>query len=320
MEHSRSNYVVLAGGVGAARFLRGLVEVLPPDQITVIINTGDDYRLWGLHISPDIDINLFTLAGIIHPKQGWGLQDDTFNVLQEMKRYSDQTWFQLGDRDLALQLYRTRRLQEGASLTAVSAELARLWELEVKLLPMSNDRVETHIDTPAGLIHFQEYLVKRHAKDAILDIRYVGVEMARPAPGVLDAIRHARAVILPPSNPVVSIGTILAVPGIRQAMLERTSPSVAVSPIVGGRTVKGPADQMLRAAGFDVSPVGVANWYGDLIDGFVIDDVDGPMIPDLVSPKRHVITTDTMMTSKTKAIQLANTVLNLADTCRLAVR
>ncbi len=316
MVDRRPGYVVLAGGVGAARFLRGLVEVVPPEQVTVVVNTGDDYELWGLHVSPDLDINLYTLADAIHPQRGWGLAGDTFNVLRAMERYTDQTWFQLGDRDLATQLFRSQRLRAGSTLTAVTGELVAQWGLRLTLLPMSDDKIATHIDTPDGAMHFQEYLVKRGAKDRILGVRYIGAEAARPAPGVLEAIRAARAILLPPSNPVVSIGTIMAVPGVREALEARAAPCVAVSPIIGGRTVKGPADRMLQAAGFQVSPAGVARFYGDLLDGFVIDDADAAMVADLMSSRRRVVAMDTLMTSTAKAVRVARMTVELAEACR----
>lgn len=316
MADRRPRYVVLAGGVGAARFLRGLVEVVPSEQVTVVVNTGDDYDLWGLHVSPDMDINLYTLADAIHPERGWGLAGDTFNVLRAMERYTDQTWFQLGDRDLTTQLFRTQRLRAGCTLTAVTAQLVEHWGLRLTLLPMSDDRIATHIDTPDGVMHFQEYLVKRGAKDRILGVRYIGAEAARPAPGVLEAIRGAQAILLPPSNPVVSIGTIMAVPGVREALEARAAPCIAVSPIIGGRTVKGPADLMLQAAGFQISPAGVARFYGDLLDGFVIDDADAPMVADLMSSRCRVVAMDTLMTSTVKAECLARMTIELAEFCR----
>lgn len=306
-------YAVLAGGVGAARFLSGLVRVVNPEDVTAIVNTGDDIELWGLHISPDIDINIYTLAGAVDPLQGWGIAGDTLNCLGAMRRYTEDTWFQLGDRDLATHIHRTRRLREGQRLSAVTAELAERWGVRVRVLPMSDDPVATRIRTPAGEMHFEEYLVKRRAEDPILAVRFEGAAAARPAPGVLEALARARAILLPPSNPVVSVGTILAVPGIREAIEKRSVPCVAVSPIVGGRTVKGPADRLLEAQGHPVSPVGVARHYRGLIDGMVIDRADAELAPAVQAEGVRVAVTDTLMTDPDKAADLARAALGLVQ-------
>lgn len=305
-------YVVLAGGVGAARFLRGLVQIVPPEDVTVIVNTGDDYQLWGLHISPDIDINLYTLAGVVSPEQGWGIAGDTYHCLDAMGRYSDQTWFRLGDRDLATHLFRTQRLRAGDTLSAVTAALARAWDVGVQLLPMSDDPVATRILTPTGEVHFQEYLVQRRAQDPVQGVRYAGVDAARPAPGVLEAIARARAILFPPSNPIVSIGTILAVPGLREALQASGAPCVAVSPIIAGRTVKGPADRLLQAVGLAVSPAGVAEAYRGLLHGMVIDTQDASHGSALAQRGLRLTTTDTLMTTLEKAADLARETLQLA--------
>lgn len=305
-------YVVLAGGVGAARFLRGLVQVVQPERLTVIVNTGDDCRVWGLHVSPDIDINLYTLAGSVHPEQGWGMAGDTYHCLDAMGRYGFPTWFRLGDRDLATHIFRTQRMREGASLSAATAELARRWDVRLHMLPMSDDPVATQIQTDSGEVHFQEYLVQRGAQDPVLGVRYAGIEAARPAPGVLEAIRSARAVILPPSNPIVSVGTILAVPGVREALAASAAPCVAVSPIIAGRTVKGPADRLLQALGYDVSPLGVAMAYRGLLHGMAIDDADAEHAAALAGQGLRVSVTNTLMSTADAAAGLARETLRLA--------
>lgn len=308
-------YVVLAGGVGAARFLRGLLQLVPAEDVTVVVNTGDDYRLWDLHISPDIDINVYTLAGVVDPVQGWGLAGDTFQCLEAMRRYGLPTWFRLGDRDLATHLFRTQRLGAGAPLSAVTAELAQMWGVRAHILPMTDDRVATQIQTPGGDLHFQEYLVQRGARDPVLGVSYAGAATARPGPGVQEAIRTCRAVLLPPSNPIVSTGTILALPGLRAAIQEAGVPCVAVSPIIGGRTVKGPADRLLAALGYDVSPGGVARAYGGLIHGMVVDEVDAAETDVLQNLGLEVRVTDTLMSTPAAAERVARTVLELVAVC-----
>ncbi len=264
----------LAGGVGAARFLTGLVRIVPQQNLSVVVNTGDDIELFGLHISPDLDIVSYTLAGIVDEAKGWGLAGDTFRCLEMLKKHGLDTWFGLGDRDLATHLYRTDRLRNGALLSQVTDEICEVLDLKLKLLPMSDDRFQTHVKTKDGLLHFEEYFVKRQARDEVLGVEFDGALTAKPAPGVLEAILGAETVIVSPSNPVVSIGTILAVEGVRDALVRTNGRVVAISPIVAGAPIKGPADKLLHGLGCEVSAYGVAQLYSDFLDTMVIDTLD----------------------------------------------
>jgi len=281
--------VVPAGGIGAARFLRGLLRAAPQAEVTVIGNTGDDITLFGLRVCPDLDTVMYTLGGGIHEEQGWGRADETFTMREELAAYGvGPAWFGLGDRDLATHVVRTQMLGAGYSLSEVTAALCRRWEPGVRLLPMSDDRVETHVvieDAEAGpgrrkAVHFQEYWVRLHAEPVAHSIVSVGAEQARPGPGVLEAVAAADLVVLPPSNPVVSIGTILSVPGIREALQGTAAPVVGVSPIVGGAPVRGMADKVLAAIGVETSAAAVALHYGrDLLDGWLVDEADAADVP-----------------------------------------
>ncbi len=304
--------VVLAGGVGAARFLQGVVQVVPQDQITAIVNTGDDRDFYGLHVSPDLDIVMYTLAGLVDETHGWGIRDDTYHVMQQLTSYGNEDWFQLGDRDLATHIHRTNLLRQGQTLSQVSADLRRQFGLGLRILPMTDQRVATHIQTPAGLLHFQEYMVKRRCEDEVQDVVFVGMSEARPAPGLLDILKEAEAILIAPSNPIVSIGSILAVPGIHDTLHEASGMVVAISPIVGGAPIKGPADKLMRGLGMDVSAVGVARCYRDFLDVMVIDTQDAHLagaIEDLGIP---TLVTDTIMRDGTTKANLARSVLQAA--------
>jgi LPPG:FO 2-phospho-L-lactate transferase len=265
---------VLAGGVGAAKFLQGLVEVVDPREVTIIGNTGDDIDLHGLHISPDLDIVTYTLAGIHDPEQGWGVQGDTFHTLEMLGRYGHPTWFNLGDYDLATHIHRSQRLRQGWPLSAITDEIRQALGVAARILPMTDQRSETKIITDEGVLHFQEYLVRRRMEPSVRGVVYEGIEVARPAPGVCEAIQAADGIIIPPSNPIVSIGTILTVPGTRQALAAKRGRVVAVSPIVQGATLKGPADKLMLALGYEASALGVARYYGTLLDAFILDTLD----------------------------------------------
>jgi LPPG:FO 2-phospho-L-lactate transferase len=304
--------VVLAGGVGAARFLQGLVQVIPQDQITVIGNTGDDREFYGLHVSPDLDIVTYTLAGVVDETHGWGIRNDTYNVMPQLTGYGNEDWFMLGDRDLATHIHRTQLLRQGKTLSEVTDNLRQHFGLQIRLLPMSNQPVATHILTPVGLMHFQEYMVKRHCVDEVQDVVFVGADKAQPAPGVLDALKTADAILIAPSNPIVSIGSILAVPGIHDVLHEASGMVVAVSPIVGGAPIKGPADKLMSGLGLDVSAIGVARYYRDFLDVMVIDEQDAHLasaIEDLGIP---TVTTNTIMKDNASKAALARTVLEAA--------
>ncbi|MBI2014383.1 MAG: 2-phospho-L-lactate transferase, partial [Candidatus Rokubacteria bacterium] len=251
----------VAGGTGAAKLLRGLAACLAPGELTVIGNTGDDTEIWGLHVSPDLDTVTYALAGRLDVARGWGLAGETFRCLEAMGDLGAETWFNLGDRDLATHVQRTRALRAGAPLSAVTAELARRLGVSARILPMSDDAVRTRVRTPDGWLTFQEYFVREKAQVEVRAVEYAGADAARPAPGVLEAIAEAGLVVICPSNPVTSVGPVLAVPGIAAALGARRARVVAVSPIVGGAAVSGPAAALMRARGLDVSPLGVAAAY-----------------------------------------------------------
>ncbi len=295
----------LAGGVGAARFLQGLIRVVPPHQITVISNTGDDVEFYGLHVSPDIDIVLYTLAGIVDETKGWGMKDDTFHTLEQLKRYGEEHWFLLGDRDFATHIHRTYRRQLGWTLTEVTASLGRALGVEVTILPMCEERVITRVKTTEGTFDFQEYFVRRGTKDTVTGVVYAGIDTAKPAPGVLEAIRTAQGIILPPSNPVVSLGTILSVPGVREALRETSAPIVAISPIIQGKPIKGPADKLMQGLGIEVSAYGVATCYRDFLDCLLIDHADVSLQEKIEAMGIRVVVTNTIMRSLEDKVALA---------------
>ena len=308
---------VLAGGVGAARFLRGLVDVVPAGQVTAVVNVGDDVEVHGLHVSPDLDSITYHLAGVVHPEQQWGRAKETFVVADELKRHDRETWFTLGDRDIATHLHRSVRLREGASLSQVSDEIAHAFDVPVRLLPVTDDPVATRVHTADGRdLHFQEYWVRDRADHEVQRIELAGASDARPAPGVVEAIIDADAVLVAPSNPVVSIGTILGVPGVREALRTTPAPIVGVSPIVGGGVVRGMADRLLPAIGVPVSAVGVAAHYASWIDGWVLDQEDAAHEQAVLDLGLGARVTDTMMDEPGVAAALARTCLGLADALR----
>ena len=299
----------LAGGVGAARFLQGLVKVVPEKKITVIVNTGDDIEPYGLHISPDLDIIMYTLAGIVDEEKGWGIQGDTFHCLGMLQRYGHETWFNLGDKDFATHIYRTHLLRNGLSLSEATEKLCQRLGLEVRIIPMTNNKFETKIVTPKDTLHFQEYLVKRQAKDEVNDVVFEGSKTAQSAPGVVDSILNAETVIICPSNPIVSIGTILSVEGVKSAMEKTEAKVVGISPIVGGFPIKGPADRLMRGLGLEVSAYGVAELYRPFLDTFVIDQVDQAERGRIEELGLNVVTTNTIMRDLKDKVQLARVTL-----------
>ncbi|MBI3060078.1 MAG: 2-phospho-L-lactate transferase [Deltaproteobacteria bacterium] len=266
--------VVLTGGTGGAKLIQGLSLEVSPEDLVVVCNTADDFVFHGLHISPDLDTVTYTLAGIGDAAKGWGIQDDTFVVLEWLEKYGGESWFKLGDRDLATHITRSRLLREGLRLAEVTERICRALGVRATVIPMSDDRVETRVVTPEGEISFQEYFVKRHWADEVKKVFFAGEKKSRPAPGVLDAIRRAQAVILCPSNPITSIAPILSVPGIKGALQETKAAIVAVSPIVEGAPVSGPADKLMAAMGMEVSAFGVAKAYADFLDRIVIAPAD----------------------------------------------
>ncbi len=299
----------LAGGVGAARFLTGLTKLVREEDLVVVVNTGDDIEMFGLHISPDVDIVAYTLAGIVDEAKGWGIKGDTFQCLERLNKYGLDTWFSLGDMDLATHIFRTDRLKQGFTLSQITQEVCYSLGLKVKILPMSNDKFETRITTSEGSMHFEEYFVRRQAKDEVLGVEFVGASMAKPSPGVLDAILNAKMVIVCPSNPIVSVGTILAVDGVRDALKRTNARVVGVSPIVAGLPIKGPADKMLRGLGLEVSAYGVAKFYSDFLDTIVIDTKDAEKKNRIENLGINVKVTNTLMKSLEDKVSLAQTVL-----------
>ncbi|MFN0096847.1 MAG: 2-phospho-L-lactate transferase [Dehalococcoidia bacterium] len=305
-------YTVLAGGVGASRFLQGLVQAVDPASITVISNTGDDVEMFGVHVSPDVDIVIYALAGAVNPVTGWGLTGDTFSVVDQLQRFGYERWFNLGDRDLAMCLHRTTLLREGMPLHGVVAELTRAWGLALNILPMSDEPVRTAIDGPEGELPFQDYMVKLRTDVEVKRVRFTGVEAARPAPGVIEAIRDAEAVFIAPSNPFVSIGPILAVPGIQGALEATRAVRVAISPIIAGQVVKGPAGKMLASLGHEVSALGVAKIYRPFIDVMVIDEQDRDLAGAVEALGLGCIVTDTIMADAAKQKALAEAAVRAA--------
>lgn len=301
---------VLAGGVGAAKFLDGLRNVMPADDITVIVNTGDDAIFHGLHVSPDIDTVVYTLANLVDRERGWGVGGDTFECLAALRRLgSDASWFNLGDRDLAMHLERTKRLGEGVSLSEITQELSKALGVGCRILPMSNDLAPTRLNTPLGLLPFQDYFVKLRQEPEVLTVDLSKAEAATPAPGVLDAIENAEVIILAPSNPFISIGPILAVKGVREALRKTKAPVAAISPIVGGKALKGPADKMLRSLGFNASAEAVANLYRDFVNIFVIDSEDAGLHSSIEALGMKVLVTQSIMNSDLARLKLAQAVL-----------
>jgi len=305
----------LAGGVGAARFLRGLVEVVPPGEVTVIVNTGDDDRFHGLVVCPDLDSVTYTLAGAANSDTGWGLAGETFACMEALDRFGAPTWFRLGDRDLATHLYRTQRLQEGASLSEVASELARAWGVGPRLIPMSDDPVSTRIavrDADGELIELamQAWFVRERAEPPVAAVRFADADTAEPAPGVLEALAVAETILVCPSNPVISIGPILAVPGIRDALARRRDRVVGVSPIIAGAPVKGPADRLMGPLGIEVSCVGVARAYRDFCGTLVIDAHDADRAGEIEALGVRAVVADTLMRDARVAAALARHTLD----------
>ena len=310
---------MLAGGVGAAKFIRGLVRVIPPERLTVVVNTGDDEMFFGLHVSPDVDTVMYTLAGEVHPGQGWGLRDESFRVLEALGRFYGKPWFGLGDRDLATHLYRSDRLRAGAKLGDITADIAKRFGVKSRILPMSDDRVRTFVKIRGkASMPFQEYFVKGRARGFVEKIELRGIEEARPLPSVLDAIGDSAIIILAPSNPFGSLGPIFGLRGVREALAATRDRVVAISPIVGGKTIKGPADKMLRGLGFEASALGIARLYKDIVGTFVLDNVDRGLADAIGDLGMRTIVADTIMTTPAKSARLAGVIVK--DSSRLSDR
>jgi LPPG:FO 2-phospho-L-lactate transferase len=296
--------------VGAAKFIRGLVRRVDQRNLDVIVNTGDDEEFYGLHVSPDVDTVVYTLADVVNRATGWGLKGETFNVLDAAARFYGKPWFNLGDRDLATHLYRSERMRMGERLGAITGEVSKHFAVKARVLPMSDDRVRTFVKLRGRPpMPFQEYFVRGRARGNVEQIELRGIEEASPAPGVIDAIKQARAVILAPSNPFVSLGPILQLKGVREALRSVRGRVAAISPIVGGKPIKGPADKMMRGLGHEVSPLGVARLYQDFLGVFVFDTVDKRYLDPIRELGCKAVVTDTIMTTPAKAARLADVVL-----------
>ncbi len=301
----------LCGGVGAARFLQGLVQVVDPSDVTAIVNTGDDIEINGLMISPDVDIVIYHLAGVVDETKGWGLKDDTFNCLKAMERFNLETWFKIGDMDLATHIFRTLMLRKGWKLSEVTDAERRAFGVKSKVIPMTDDKVTTIVKVEGEWVHFQDYMVKMAYQGVVEGVGFKGIEKAKPAPGVIEALEEADVVIISPSNPIVSIKPILSIPGVWDAVA-KTERVVAISPIVGGKTIKGPADKLMAALGFEVSPKGVAEVYKGIIKYMVIDQVDAHYAHQIEQMGIKVGVTNTIMRDLEAKKTLADFTLKLA--------
>jgi LPPG:FO 2-phospho-L-lactate transferase len=296
----------LAGGVGASKFLDGLSRVAPPEEISIIVNTGDDIEMFGLYIAPDLDIVTYTLAGAVNPETGWGLAGDTFNCLEQLLGYTQtERWFNLGDRDLAAHIFRTQQLRQGRPLSEIAELLRTALGVKSRILPMTDTHTPTTIITAEGEMHFQEYLVKRRAQPKVTGVRFEYIESAQPAPGVAEAVLSSDAIIICPSNPLISIGPILAVPGMRDLLERAEAPVAAISPVVGGASLKGPTDRMLADLGMQVSAAQVARLYSEVADVFILDVQDEAAKPEIENLGLKVCVTDTVMSGLEEKIRLA---------------
>ncbi|HKA62686.1 MAG TPA: 2-phospho-L-lactate transferase [Methylomirabilota bacterium] len=301
----------LAGGTGAAKLLRGLARLIDTRHLTVVVNTGDDAEIWGLHVSPDLDTICYTLAGVIDERKGWGLTGETFNTLDQIARFGEPAWFNLGDRDLATHLHRTRLLREGRTLSQVTHAVASALGVTARILPMSDQPVRTRILGPDGWLAFQEYFVREKAQVDVRAVSYAGAARAHPAPGVVDAITTADAVLVSPSNPITSVGPILAVPGLVEALRATAATVVAVSPIVGGDAVSGPAGRLMASAGLPISAAGVARAYADWLDVLIFDERDRAMASEIERTGVRAVAAPTIMSGREAEVDLARHVLDL---------
>ena len=304
---------ILSGGTGGAKFIQGMASLVDARDIHVIVNTGDDLHWWGLHVSPDIDSVAYALSGNLSPERGWGFAGDTFECLSRMKTLGSPAWFQLGDRDLATHLRRTDLLRTGATLAEATADIASAMGIAAIVLPMTNDLVETRVVSTSGELSFQEYFVRERWQVPVHGVYFSGADRAKPAPGVVDAIRCAEAVFVAPSNPITSIGPILAIPGIRDALRNTNATTIAISPIIADAAVSGPAAELMRSAGLPVSCVGVAEAYKDFLDVLVIDDADAHRTKDVDSVGVHARVAATMMYSDREKMALAQAALGCVE-------
>lgn len=303
----------LGGGVGAAKFLEGLCTIIGNEPLNIIVNTGDDIKLGGLNISPDVDTIIYRLAGVVDRKKGWGLEGDTFNFLNSLKKFGLDTWFNIGDQDIATHIYRTHLKSKGFSATEIASKIAQGFAVpdNIRILPMTNEGVETWIQTNEGEMHFQEYLVKRQMKPEVCRVAIRGIDSAEPSPCVLDSISNARVVIICPSNPIISIGPILQIEGIRDALKATQAEVIAISPLVGGMPLKGPADRLMRGLGLEVASAQIARLYSDFLDTMVIDVEDAHENQEIIDLGLKTLVIDTVMSNKEKSSILASSILEL---------
>ncbi len=308
-----SRVAVLAGGVGAARFLDGLVRVVPPTDVTAIVNVGDDMEWSGLHISPDLDTVTYTLADLVNPETGWGLRGESRRTLDRLSELGGPDWFMIGDLDLATHLYRTHRLSQGDPLSAITRDLISRLGLELAITPVTDDRLRTVVQTDSGELAFQDYFVKRRAADPVHSLRFDGANSSSPAPGVIDSLQEADVIVIAPSNPFLSIDPLLSVPGVRDAVTSSAAPVVAISPIIGGQAVKGPAADILQSLGHDVSALGVARIYGLLADVFILDEEDASLASEIEAETgMRVVVMATLMKDMETKMALATGTLKAA--------
>jgi len=304
---------VLTGGTGGAKFVDGLRQIVSPEELTIIVNTGDDHEWWGLYVSPDIDSITYVLSGLLSSERGWGVRGDTFHCLQQMKELGEETWFSIGDRDLATHLLRSKLLAQGRTLSEATATISARLGVKQRILPMSDQRVETRVQTPVGELSFEEYFVKRWYQDPVESVRFAGALESEPAPGVIEAITSASAVLIAPSNPVTSIGPILAVPGIREALANTAAPVIAVSPIIGTAAVSGPAANLMQAEGLEVSIAGVTKAYEDFVNVLLAHESDAEFAKSVKMGKVEIQCANILMRTVDDRRQVAAAALSLAS-------
>ena len=305
--------VLLTGGTGGAKLVQGVCNEVDPARLTIICNTADDFILHGLHISPDLDTILYTLAGLSDATKGWGVEGDTFTVLNQLEKLGGEAWFKLGDKDIATHITRTRLLREGFTLTAVTERLRKMLDVQSTILPMSNDRIESRVETSEGEISFQEYFVKRRWQPEVKQVFYAGIELSRPAPGLIQAIRGASGIVICPSNPVTSIGPVLAVPGILDTLKKATASIVAISPLLGERAITGPAHKLMAAQGMEPSALGVAKAYADFLDTIIVDRQDEKVAGKIMELGIEVVRSSIIMSSLDDKRRLARQALALIE-------
>jgi len=306
-------YLILAGGVGAAKFIDGLAHVMNPELLKIVVNTGDDIELFGLKICPDLDIITYTLAHVIDKEKGWGFEKDSFNCINILKKYYDMGWFNLGDKDLATHVYRTDLFKQGFTKAEITKKICVKLGIKAELIPMCNESVETHVITKEGRMHFEEYYIKNKCEPEVLGVEFKGIDSAKPINNVINYINNAKKIVVCPSNPIVSIGTILSVKGMKEALRKVKEKIFAISPIIKGATVKGPADKLMKCLGLDVSCIGVAKYYQDILGHFIIDNRDLKLKSKVEDLGIKTYAYDTLMINMKKKVDLAKFVVNLEE-------